>query len=503
MQSWPEFIEALTKLFGGPVLGIRYLTEEREKKKDPEAPPREFAYLLKQVTSYTFLLILAALNLFLIYPLFLKQASEYLIATPFLPVVSKLVADFTGMSLPLAYEVLVGVFYILGILSFYGFVRILTGRELTAVIAATCYSLFSPATYFFSGLPEALPEYGSIPMRLKALIVFSEGPHVASLAVIPVCAILFLAFLKFGTFRLLFLTTLSLVVLGMISRFGIFAFLYIACIIWLSEVFLGEARKKTARMAMALFLALGLSSFWYDQSLPWNLLSFAAREGVTRNLVDLIPIGFVTVPVLGTFFFLLFEHRPQLQHLFIVSALVLGFFFLISTWIVLNEVFAPQPWRFLIEFDFAFSLLVGFALSGVFEIFWRIEEQLIGEKKLPAFLQGVFPMIFLGLMVLGTGAFIVSEGHRFQDISSYGIGGIDSFLKEEAPILSVTYLQRDVLRWVYGSELESLLPFSFPSGYNVLGIVLGVLSLTWLVEAKVKFRRKLFKTPTGVIESQV
>jgi len=85
-------------------------------------------------------------------------------------------------SIPHAYHILIGLFYAFGIVAIYLFVRGATGSRAGAWLAAAGVALLSPC--FLLG-PDLLRDSPFVPWRLHALMTYGEGPHISSIAFLP------------------------------------------------------------------------------------------------------------------------------------------------------------------------------------------------------------------------------------------------------------------------------------------------------------------------------
>jgi hypothetical protein len=83
-----------------------------------------------------------------------------------------------------AYHILIGLFYAFGIAAVYLWAREGSGRRSAALLAAAGVALLSPC---FLVLRDVRMDSGwFVPWRLHVLMTYGEGPHISSLAVLPI-----------------------------------------------------------------------------------------------------------------------------------------------------------------------------------------------------------------------------------------------------------------------------------------------------------------------------
>jgi hypothetical protein len=94
-----------------------------------------------------------------------------------------LVAALLGTTYAHAYHVLIALIYAFGILTTYLWTRTATGRRGAAWLAALGVAFLSPSFLVMGDLRQDSPFM--VPWRLHVLIRYGEGPHVSSLAMLP------------------------------------------------------------------------------------------------------------------------------------------------------------------------------------------------------------------------------------------------------------------------------------------------------------------------------
>ena len=239
------------------------------------------------------------------------------------------------------------VFYSFGPLSLFFLVREVAGRRMAAVLAAIVYSL---------------PILRS---RFEALVSLGDGAHIAALTLIPLAAFSLLRFLKSGSFGSAVLASLAILLVALTSPFGLFALFSVLLVVTFSEMLLGYGRLKLFRFVLVVVFAFGLSGFWYNPEFIRLSLFSPSGRAVVLALKNLIPLSFFLVPVLGTFGFLLFDKRPNLQPLFVALGLTIVFG-LISFAGGLSPMAISAQSRYLPELAMSIAFLWGVVGSAVY-----------------------------------------------------------------------------------------------------------------------------------------
>lgn len=254
------------------------------------------------------LLILALLlagNIALVWNYF-SIPFNYVFSAPVVPVVAS-IFEKVGMDGDAAVRTVLLQFYVAGPLALYLFVREVTGRKETAILASVLYSL---------------PIFRA---RFEALTIHGDGAHIAAMTFIPLAAFFLLRFLKKGSFTASILSSVMILLTALTSPFGLFVLMAVMTIVTFSEMLLGSGRLKFVRFLWTGMVAVGISAFWYNpEFVRLGLVSPSGRV-VVAAVKNLIPLSLFVFPVLGSFGYLVFDRRPQLQPLFIALGLTVIF----------------------------------------------------------------------------------------------------------------------------------------------------------------------------------
>lgn len=179
-----------------------------------------------------------------------------------------------------AYHIAIALFYALGIAAVYAWVRGVTGRRGTAWLAAAGVALTSPSFVFMRDIRMDSPYF--VPWRLHVLMSYGEGPHISSLAVLPVVWLGAWRRFRGGGARWLLLSATAAATVVTINFYGATA-LAITFPILAWSFFVERRDWRVLRDAAAIAaLAYAFTAFWLAPS----YLTITAR-----NLRLVAPVG--------------------------------------------------------------------------------------------------------------------------------------------------------------------------------------------------------------------
>lgn len=345
-------------------------------------------------------------NLFLLYPFFGGEDTVNVFSAPVVP----LLASLTENLLPFSYSVRLWLLLFLAFfpLTFYYFVREISGRKLAGLIA---------------GFMVLLPTGVFLNSRVNLGLFSEDGAHIASLTFIPIVCLLLLRFLRRGNFWLGIFSALGTTVVALTSPLGLIVLAVFLGVITFSEMLLGQGRLKIMRSLVVLLLTVGFSAFWYNPKFVFLTINSSQGLLVKQTLANLLPVSFFLVPLLGVFGFLLFENRPQLQPLFIAFFLTIVFgLFSLGTGIA-----HPAHYRFLPAFGVSLAFLLGLMIVGFFD-FLHLSPKLKHFKIAP------FPRELIAFSLIGlVFAFMIG-------VIIWSCGGLWEF--RESQVLGLTAEQK-------------------------------------------------------------
>lgn len=324
------------------------------------------------------LLIFTSFNFFYISPFWGTSASEEAIFSgPVVPLITKFVQIWVGsFSYSLQYVNIF--FFALLPISLYFFIKRITKRKIVAFLSILFVNL--PLSYFAE-------------TRISSAFLSSDGAHIAALSVIPFALLALFNFLRKGSGKSMFASSLLSSLIVLISPFGFATYLIFASILTFSEILLGSGRKKLIRFLTILLFAGSISCFWYNPTFSFWLLTGPLGMEVRRTVFKLLPISFFALPVLTTFGYLLFDRKPALQTLFLASFFVIAFM-VIS--LAGGGIFPSSPSRYIPEIGISLSFLLSVTLVKFFEWLPLFQEKTIFRKV--GFV-AVFALLGLGIVI--------------------------------------------------------------------------------------------------------
>lgn len=322
------------------------------------------------------IIILLGLNFWLLRSFFGEPDRVNVFSAPLIPVLTNLTDIFVSYAWGVRVWLLV--FMIFLPLSFYFFVKELSGRRLMG---------------FFSALIASLSVWVFLPIRVSLGLLAQDGAHIASLTLIPLVCLALLKFLRKGNFWFGILSASGFTLVALTSVIGSMILLVFATVITFSEMLLGQGRLKGVRTLLVFVLAAGFSAFWYNPKFVILTLQSPQGQLIKNILTNLLPVSFFLIPLLGIFGFLLFENRAHLQALFIALflAVILGLF---SLGAGLSN---PSPARFVPAFGLAMAFLLGILVVWLFD-FLRFSPSLERVRFLAA-CRSWLGFGFLGLVI--------------------------------------------------------------------------------------------------------
>ena len=294
--------------------------------------------------------------------------------TPLLPY---LLAFFHNTSsnlilIPDLYRITAGLSYVLAPLTLYFFTKQLVKRELTALASALAYS-FLPFAYLFQEVyNDAL--FSLSQWQLHVITRYADVPHMTSLSLIPIAALLFLKTLQAPSYWRYVLTSIFIAIIALFNWVGFFSLILILAVILSSELFISDIRQKVSRFFCIIALTFGFLAFWYTPEFIRKSVNYGSGD-ISSLIVIFIPLS----GILGTIILVnLFNRQPKRQTLFIIGGWFGIFFTDLFFHYLLNIELFPQSNRYLPEFSMGASMLVAMAATTIFD---RLES-LIKSKNI-------------------------------------------------------------------------------------------------------------------------
>jgi len=322
-----------------------------------------------------------SLNFYLVVTFFGTSAPDIPYSGPVIPLFAKMV-EFAGVPFSYAVQIVNAVFYLFFPLTYYMFVKKVTGRKLISLLVV----LFA-----------SLPLYPFALVRAAGAFIGGDGPHMASLTLVPLAIYGLLGFIREGGMRNLIIASVSSGIIALISPFGFLTFALFAGITAFSEMLLGTGRLKVIRLLLVLIFAGALNSFWYNPAFFYWMITGPMGEDIRVTVSRLIPTSFFIIPILAAFGFLLFDRRPSLQPVFLASFFTIAFFLIV---IAGGGLFPSHPSRYSAEFGIALSFLLGVGIVKFAEFLKFSDHKIFGKINATIFANALIVFVFV-ILVLG------------------------------------------------------------------------------------------------------
>ena len=282
---------------------------------------------------------------------------------PLLHLIVAAVSGLFKLSPAHAHHAVTAVFFSLGPVTLFWLALRLGGSRLSAFAAGWFYSLVSTSNFL---IPAVRHDAGGLwgPRRLQVLVSYGEGPHVATLALLPAAiALLSLAFEKKRPVWWV-VAAMGMAAVALANWIGAVALL-MAVIAWLLARSDGDWQGDWLKAAGVAVIAYLIASPWIP---PSTIFSTAAHEKIVRP-----PLSAVSVRVAVAAFVVValvimlrwFRRSPtsvglRFSILFLLPTACIT---LLAEWFGISM--APQPNRYHLEMELALALTAGFVFAGL------------------------------------------------------------------------------------------------------------------------------------------
>lgn len=356
-----------------------------------------------------FLITLLLINFGLLFSFFGKPDETNVFSAPLIPIL----AQATSFMVPFVYGVRLWLLVLLLAfpVTFYFFVREITGRKFPAAVAALLISI--PAEPFLKS-------------RIELGLFADDGGQMAALTISAAVCLLLLRFIRQGGFKAGIIASLGIAAIALTSPLGLVILAFFALIITFSEMLLGEGRIKFLRLLTAFVLMIGFVAFWYHPGFVLMTIGSSQGELLKAAIGNLLPISFFALPIAATFGYLLFENRPQLQPLFLALFLTAGFGLIYLG----GGVPISTPSRFLPAFGTCLAFLAGVVVMFLYD-FLRESPKIKAIMPHPTFQRMIsfgFPLVILlgcSFLIKSTTANLGELGYsRVLGLSAQQIVGV-------------------------------------------------------------------------------
>jgi len=339
------------------------------------------------------LLLIFILNAFMVFPFHDFPAIENTFSGPVIPLIGKAISRF-GVEYLISLQI-VNIFLLTLLpITFYFFVKVVSKRKLIALL---------------SSLILILPYHPFLKARVDASVFGIDAAHIVGLTIIPFALSNLFSFIRSGGYSHLVFAAISSATVALTTPFGFLTYLIIAGILAFSEVLLGSGRLKFTRALVVFLFAGGLISFWYNPAFFFWMLTGPLGEDIRYTISRVIPLSFFTLPVIGTFGYVLFDRKPTLQPVFISSFFLITFV-LIS--VAGGGIFPSHSSRYVYELGLSVALIVSLIFVKLVD-FGRINQKLnfkiIPKNVLLNFVTVGFVIFLIVITVTERNSFTLEE----------------------------------------------------------------------------------------------
>lgn len=339
-----------------------------DKRKDINV--REIRLLDKITLLFGLFLVLFAF--IVLWPIVSQINFEEAFSVPLIPWVISIFSAFGFGSGEIMRVIFMGSFMI-STAGVYLFVRELTKRQVSSILATLIYILPPVPIFVFAHFRQGLSAFELGSAKSFLTVMYGNG-GLLGFALIPFASILFLKFLKRGEKKLLVATVLVSAVVLLADQTQSLSLFLVFGIIAVSELLLGQARLKMRRFLQVVLFSLGLVFFWYFPIVANRPLAIFESQTFT-NLKYLFPLPFI-LGILGLIFsFVFFGKQEKRQGIFISFLLFMVFLSLISGWLFFGHSYVLHPNRLVSNLNMFGAIVASLALTMLFD-------QLKLEKRL-------------------------------------------------------------------------------------------------------------------------
>ena len=269
-----------------------------------------------------------------------------------------------------AYHGVIGVTYALGAPALYWMAVRLGARRGAALLAALCYSLFSPSALLMADVARDLGGYW-YGRRLQVMTVYGEGPHVTAMTLLPVVILALENALVKRTGRALALAAVSIALVFLTNIPGSMA-LGVAVFCWICAQPRERHRAAWLMAASASALAYCLACLGVPPSSMFRVGANARdmHRGFTNSLhYGPLPLLLALGSVAAAGFLLARTRLPLAARFAILFSALAGA--MAATAHPETFELLPQVGRLHLEFEMGACLLLGIACWALYTMFPR------------------------------------------------------------------------------------------------------------------------------------
>ena len=278
---------------------------------------------------------------------------------PALPFTTAAVSALTGLSSARSFHIVEAIVYALGPVAVYWLARRLSNSNSAGLAAALLYSLLSPSAWL---IPEIRADLGGafLAQRMHTMVVYGDGPHVASLTFLPLALLALHEAIELGKAWRYVLAACALAAVPLINWPGTIdlAFAVLAYLI----------AYRTARPPVWLLRCAGIVALAYGIACRWMPPSMIALY--VRNVEGLEPryrfsavhlaYAFGLILTLAAVHFVLARLRAP-RHIQFAAFFLIPSLAIVVAYYRLDVVLLAQPNRFHLVMEMAVILLAVFS----------------------------------------------------------------------------------------------------------------------------------------------
>jgi len=275
------------------------------------------------------------------------------------PLLHAIVAATAGVfriSPALAHHAVTACMYCAGPVTLYFLAARLTGSRWCGFWAGWMYSIFSPSYFLMASVHSGMG--GQLgPRRLQTLVCFGEGPHITSLALLPIALLALDVAMARRRPLFYFLAAASMTLVVLSNWLGAVA-LAVAVLAYLLARSGGNGTWRIWGTAAGVaMLAYALACSWIPPSTIRDIRYNAQYVGAFQHVYRTLPFFLVglAVPALSVKYCMRRFRISQALQFFVLFAILISAIPLASEWA--GVAIVPQPERYHLEMDLAVCLL--------------------------------------------------------------------------------------------------------------------------------------------------
>lgn len=254
-----------------------------------------------------------------------------------------------GVPIGHAYRILGGLAYSTIPLTLYLLAKYLTKSGVAAFFAGITYAL----------VPTFLPT--AAPSHVAILVVYGEAPHMLGFSLGLLALVQLLRCMNRPTWPSCLAASILMASVALVNLVALFALAFFLLVAVTTEV-LYRTRRAMWTFIFSALLAYGLVAFQYDLGFIIASAQFSTQTGAELTYsILLFPALMLGLGIARRFVSKPLSNRPAIKPVFFALLWILLFFVIVAgRWNWFNiPTLAPQPHRYVPEFDAGVSLLIG------------------------------------------------------------------------------------------------------------------------------------------------